>query len=71
MTQCYYNDGVKDNEGNSLRCEKEAYPGSYWCTKDHQIKYQNATYGGSGENKPKKSIEEIQKRILEMKKKAR
>ena len=58
-TQCYLED-----------CQKDAYPDSYWCTRTHQLEWQEKTYGRTFERKTPITIPEIQARLLEMGKRA-
>ena len=69
--QCYFNKNKRNEEGKSLQCEKEAYGDSYWCTRTHQIAWKEENYGLESTLKQHRSIEEIQKKLLQMGKKTR
>lgn len=58
MTKCYLKE-----------CEKEVYPESYWCTRTHQLAWQEENYNSS--NHPQKDIQKIQARLKEMGQEAR
>lgn len=58
--QCYLKD-----------CKKKAYPGSYWCTRTHQLEWQKENYGNKEIHKTYLTIPQIQERLKEMGKMAK
>lgn len=47
-------------------CVKPAYPDSYWCTRTHQLAWQEENYGRSDTRKIPLTIVEMQKRLKDM-----
>lgn len=64
LIQCYFNKGKIDNSGKSLQCENETT--DIWCSEEHKQLWQSEEYGITETRREKLTINEIQKRLLQM-----
>lgn len=47
-------------------CDKPPYPGSYWCSRTHQLLEQQERYGRTSTHKVPLEIQDIQEKLKKM-----